>query len=170
VSTLDPPLVRPATEADGAALAALMEETWLPTVSPGYGREPGPFLDRTPLEDVLLAELDGSVVGYVLVNAPATPLPSNAHVALVNGLGVTRRARRRRVAETLMVAAEDRARAAGCRKLRLRVLGANAAARSLYAHLGYETEGVLHAEFLLPVGPDGAEAAVDDVLLAKWVR
>jgi ribosomal protein S18 acetylase RimI-like enzyme len=166
---LDLPLVRPATEADRAVLAALMEETWLPTVSPGYGGEPGPFLDRIPLEDVLLAELDGAVVGYVVVNAPATPLRSNAHVALVNGLGVTRSARRRRVAETLMLAAEERARDAGCRKLRLRVLGANAAARSLYAHLGYETEGVLHTEFLLPVGPDGAEVGVDDVLLATWL-
>jgi ribosomal protein S18 acetylase RimI-like enzyme len=167
VSPLDRPLVRAATPADVPSLQELMEETWLPTVSPGYGDAPGPRLDDSGLDHVLVAQLDGAVVGYVILDAPATPLASNAHVALVNGLGVGRAARRRRVADTLMQAAEDRARAAGCRKVRLRVLGVNAAARSLYAHLGYETEGVLRAEFVLPVGPGGADAEVDDVLMAK---
>ena len=54
----------------------------------------------------------------------------------------------------------DAAREAGARRLTLRVLGHNAAARALYAACGFEVEGVLREFFYL----DGRY--VDDVLMA----
>ena len=69
--------------------------------------------------------------------------------------------RRRGVGRALIHAAIVQARAAGARKLTLRVLGHNAGARDLYAACGFEVEGVLRELFLL----DGRY--VDDVLMAR---
>jgi RimJ/RimL family protein N-acetyltransferase len=55
------------------------------------------------------------------------------------------------------------ARSRGARKLSLRVLGPNTAARGLYATCGFVIEGTLQAEFLL----DGRY--VDDVLMARYL-
>jgi RimJ/RimL family protein N-acetyltransferase len=67
-------------------------------------------------------------------------------------------------ASALLAAAEQRARAAGARKLSLRVLGTNEPAIRLYDRLGFKREGVLRAEFCI----DGAY--VDDVLMAKHLE
>jgi RimJ/RimL family protein N-acetyltransferase len=60
----------------------------------------------------------------------------------------------------LVDAAVREARARGARRLTLRVLGPNMAARGLYEAAGFVVEGVLPEEFLL----DGRY--VDDVLMA----
>ena len=56
-------------------------------------------------------------------------------------------ARGRGAARALLAAAE-RARAQGARRLTLRVLGHNTPARELYEAEGYVVEGVLPGEFL----------------------
>ncbi|MET8579165.1 GNAT family N-acetyltransferase [Streptomyces sp. NPDC005012] len=157
-------LIRPARDEDGPALNLLDRETWSTLHAVAPPPEPGrPFFDeRHPAADILVAETDGEVVGYVRVARP-TPLAANAHVQQIQGLVLAERARGRGVGKALMRAAEDEARRRGARRLTLRVLGHNAPARALYASLGYAVEGVLPEEFLL----DGAY--VDDVLMGRFL-
>jgi ribosomal protein S18 acetylase RimI-like enzyme len=164
-TSADPgPLIRPARTDDGEALNLLDRETWshlhavAPPPAPGQ-----PFFDeRHPVDGLLVAELDGEVVGYVRVGRP-TPLRVNAHVLQVQGLVLAERARGRGLGKALMRAAEDHARRRGARRLTLRVLGHNAPARALYSSLGYAVEGVLPEEMLL----DGTY--VDDVLMGRFL-
>ncbi|WP_159059877.1 GNAT family N-acetyltransferase, partial [Streptomyces scabiei] len=64
-------------------------------------------------------------------------------------------------ARALLRAVQDEARRRGARRLTLRVLGHNTAARKLYESEGFVVEGVLPEEFLL----DGQY--VDDVLMGR---
>jgi ribosomal protein S18 acetylase RimI-like enzyme len=117
------------------------------------------FFGQQPPEDVLVAEVDGAVVGYVKLRRP-TDLPSHRHVLQVNGLAVDPTVQRRGVGRTLLVAAIDEARRRGARRLTLHVLGSNPGALALYAACGFVVEGVRRGEFLL------ADEYVDDVLMA----
>jgi ribosomal protein S18 acetylase RimI-like enzyme len=154
--------IRPATAGDDAALAALDQLTWSWQSSPAPAPPPGtPFFDpRGRPEDVLVAEAGGAVVGYVHLGAP-TPVPSNRHVLMVRGLAVHPARRGEGIGRGLVDAAVAEARARGARRLTLRVLHPNAAARALYEAAGFVVEGVLREEFHL----DGRY--VDDVLMAR---
>jgi ribosomal protein S18 acetylase RimI-like enzyme len=128
-------------------------------VSPGLEQRPDArFFAHADPDDVLVAEEDGAVAGYVQVE-PATPLATNAHVLEIHGLVVDPARRRRGIARALLDAAAEHARARGARRLRLRVLAPNTGAIALYRACGYEQEGLLRDEFLL----DGRY--VDDVLM-----
>lgn len=116
------------------------------------------FDDRHRPEDVLVAEVDGRLAGYVRV-VPPTPLPGNAHVRQIQGLAVDHWARGRGAGRALVEAARDHARRCGARRLTLRVLGHNTAARRLYASVGFVPEGLLPEEF------EVAGEYVDDVLM-----
>jgi ribosomal protein S18 acetylase RimI-like enzyme len=155
--------IRQSTSADGAALARVDLATWTTLTSPSDPPDDSDgyvfFDERTRPEEVLVAEVDGVVVGYVKI-LPATPLPSNAHVLQIQGLGVDPGCQGRGVGQALLKAAVEAARARGARKLSLRVLGRNTTARRLYERCGFVVEGVLAEEFLL----DGEY--VDDVLMA----
>lgn len=153
--------IRPARVEDDAALAALDRATW------SYQTSPAPvppdrgrfFAGRTAPEDVLVAEAGDAVVGYVQIG-PAIPVPSNAHVITVRGLAVDPERRGEGIGRRLVEAAVAAARGCGGRRLTLRVLAPNAAARAVYEACGFVVEGVLREEFLL----DGRY--VDDVLMA----
>ena len=156
-------LTRPAVTEDGPCLYRLDHDSWS-TLSEVSERSapPGPdstlFDERHQPQDYLVAELDGEVVGYVRL-VPPTPLPSNAHVRQISGLAVDRAARRRGVGATLVTAAVERARRVGARRVTLRVLGHNSAARKLYEAAGFAVQGVAPEEFYL----DGRY--VDDVTM-----
>jgi ribosomal protein S18 acetylase RimI-like enzyme len=153
--------VRRAAVGDAAALAAIDEATWSSLMTPAPALPPGrAFFAETAPDDVLVAEADGLVVGYVHLSNP-TPLEANRHVLEIRGLAVTPRCQRTGVGRALLDAAVDEARRRGCRKLRLRVLVTNVAARALYDAAGFVVEGVLREEFRI----DGA--FVDDVLMAR---
>jgi len=151
-------VVRPATLADEAPLSRIDAETqsWENSPAPSGPRF---FSGRTTPDEVLVAERDGAVAGYVKLRPP-TPLPSNAHVLEIQGLAVDPAHQRQGVARMLIAAAIEAARSRGARRLRLRVLEPNAAARALYAACGFEVVGVLPGEFHL-AGRD-----VDDVLMS----
>lgn len=156
--------VRRSTLADGPALARVDLATWTSQASPSAPPDnPAGYMffgETTRPEEVLVAEVDGAVVGFVKLR-PVTPLPSHAHVLQIQGLGVDPAYQGRGVGRALLDAAADEARARNARKLSLRVLGRNTTARRLYERAGYRVEGVLAEEFLL----DGEY--VDDVLMAR---
>src|SRR5262249_14534253 len=117
------------------------------------------FHERVEIRDVLVALADGDVAGYVRLGR-ATPLAASDHVVMILGLAVDPARQRQGVGRALMDAAATEARARGARRLRLRVLAHNEAARQLYDRSGYVVEGVLRGEFCL----DGKY--VDDMLMA----
>jgi ribosomal protein S18 acetylase RimI-like enzyme len=152
--------IRPATTEDDGALRRIDVETWSPAVTPAPARaDDAPFFDeRSTPDDVVVAELDGAVVGYALVHQ-VIGLPSHAHV-LELGIAVLPGHQGAGLGRALLGAAVESARSRGARKLSLRVLGGNARARHLYESCGFIVEGVLRGEFHL----DGED--VDDVLMA----
>lgn len=154
--------VRVARADDEAALAKLDERTWTSLVSPAPPPPPGtPFFDDgTRPENVLVAEHDGAVAGYVRLD-DGFPIPAHRHVRVIGGLAVDPDRRRLGIARLLVDAAAAEARRRGARKVTLRVLGHNTAARRVYEGCGFVVEGVLRAEFHV----DGTD--IDDVLMAR---
>lgn len=156
--------IRPAEPADDGAIVAVDDRTWTTLTSPAPKPEgPRSHFERHPVEDVLVAVLDGRVVGYVQIHNLHGDVPSHRHAIEINGLAVHPDATGRGVGGQLVEAAVAEAVRRGARKVSLRVLGPNAAARRLYARCGFREEGVLREEFLL----DGVY--VDDVLMARFV-
>jgi ribosomal protein S18 acetylase RimI-like enzyme len=156
--------IRAARPDDVAALAAIDAVTWTTATSPaGVPTEPRPFFraDEDPT-DTVVAVLDGVVVGYAKLRNPLL-VPSHAHVLEINGLAVDPGVAGQGIGRALVEAAVAEAERRGARKVSLRVLGTNSAARRLYARCGFVEEGVLRAEFLL----DGRY--VDDVFMARFL-
>jgi ribosomal protein S18 acetylase RimI-like enzyme len=154
--------IRPATADDDAPLRRLDAATWSWDVSPAPAPPPGrPFFREGDRHmDVLVAVADGAVAGYVKLG-PSLPLASNRHVIEVKGLAVDPDHQGRGLGRALLDAAAAEAAERGARRLTLRVLAPNTAARTLYERSGFAVEGVLRGEFLL----DGRY--VDDVLMAR---
>ncbi len=154
--------VRFAEVTDEAALQSIDARTWSPAVTP----TPAPPADRPFFDercrpaDVLVAVLDGVVVGYARLGQEVA-VPSHEHVLTLTGVAVDPDHTGRGAGRAVVGAAVTEARARGARKLTLRVLGPNATARRLYERCGFLVEGVLQAEFVL----DGQD--VDDVLMAQ---
>jgi ribosomal protein S18 acetylase RimI-like enzyme len=159
------PTIRPAREADDAALRRLDIATWSWMVTPSAAKpDDEPFFGAaTRPEDVLVAAVAGAVAGYVRLG-PALPLESSRHVLEIRGLAVDPAHQGHGIGRLLMGAAVDAATARGARKLTLRVLSSNAIARALYESCGFEVEGILRETFLL----EGRY--VDDVLMARRLR
>src|SRR5262249_26483922 len=81
--------VRPATVGDEAPLTALdlAPWSWLSSPLPPPGGGWTFFHDRRPVDEVLVAVVDGAIVGYVRV-APATSLEATSHVLQIRGITV----------------------------------------------------------------------------------
>ena len=118
-------------------------------------------LRRHPNAAVLVAEVDGEIVGRLSISRD--PHPSSAHVADV-GLMVAAANRRSGVGSALLAAAEEWARKAGISKLELHVFPHNTAAIALYDKLGYEREGHRRNHYRRPDG-----RFVDAILMAKFL-
>jgi ribosomal protein S18 acetylase RimI-like enzyme len=153
--------IRPARKEDEFSLCRLDAATWSWDVSPA----PAPprarrfFGAGSRPEDVLVAEVDGEVAGYVMLGPPL-PLESNSHVVEVKALAVDPARHRQGIGRLLVDAAVRAALARSARRLTLRVLASNEAARAFYESCGFEVEGVLREEFRI------AGCYVDDVLMA----
>ena len=94
---------------------------------------------------VLVAELEGVVVGFVTIWAryrSSEPDDDPREHGFVSDLVVLATHRRRGIGRALLRAAESRARAAGAPLVRLSVKAGNAAARSLYASEGFEASEI----------------------------
>ncbi|GAA2721528.1 GNAT family N-acetyltransferase [Actinocorallia aurantiaca] len=156
--------IRKALPRDEKRLAELDRLTWAPENSVMPRPSPGGHVyDRFHLpEHFLVAELGDRVVGYLRMVQPVLQ-PSGAHVRQIQGLGVDPEARGLGVGRLLLEAAVAEAGRQGARKLTLRVLSGNTAARRLYERTGFTVEGVLREEFLV----EGR--LVDDVLMARFL-
>ncbi|MFJ4683224.1 GNAT family N-acetyltransferase [Streptomyces sp. NPDC091377] len=156
------PRIRHAVPEDEPALIRLDRDTWSyqHAVSPRPDEDAPFFGKRSGPLDHFVAELDGRIVGYVRIGFP-TELPSNSHVRQIRGLAVSEEARGSGVGRALVRAAVEEARARGARRITLRVLGHNTAARKLYESEGFVIEGVQPEEFCL----DGTYA--DDVMMGR---
>ena len=154
--------VRPARADEDAELLAVDRATWSRYTSPAPRPPDGPFFnERTLPENVLVAELDGRVIGYGKIEHP-TELPASAHVWYVSGLAVDPLFEGRGAGRALMDALIELARERGGRRITLRVFAPNERALGLYERLGFEREGVLRGEFMV-----GDGEYVDDVFMAK---
>ncbi|MEP7017132.1 MAG: GNAT family N-acetyltransferase [Actinomycetota bacterium] len=156
--------IRRAQLGDGEILGQLDAATWTDDVSPAPAPPVGTefFNERTRPDDVLVAVLDGLIVGYAKLGR-SNALASHQHVLDVNGLTVDPGRRRLGAGRQLIEAAAGEAHKRGARKLSLRVLGGNTSARRLYEACGFVVEGVLRDEFLL------GGHYVDDVFMARWL-
>ncbi|MGI5140585.1 MULTISPECIES: N-acetyltransferase family protein [unclassified Streptomyces] len=157
------PYIRQATPGDEETLGRLDRDTW----SPLHAVQPRPqppyepfYTERFGPRDHLVAELGGTVVGYIRLGYP-TPLECNSHVRQIQGLAVADEARGAGVGRALLRAVQDEARRRGARRITLRVLGHNTPARGLYESEGFVVEGILPEEFLL----EGEY--VDDILMGR---
>ena len=154
-------LVRPARYEDGPTLQRIDVATRTEDVSPA----PLPQADRdffgnqAKPENVVVVETDGVVTGYIEVG-PQYPLESSRHVQEIKGLAVAPECQGMGVGRRLVREAAEVARSRGARRLTLRVLGPNEAARRLYERCGFVVEGVQRDQFHL------RGRYVDDILLA----
>lgn len=141
--------------------------TWTARTSP----EPLPvrfseyrFFDaRTRPRDVLVAESGCLHCGYVKFASAASCPPSRSHVLEIVGLAVDPPHQRQGVGRRLLEAAVDEAWLRGVRKLSLRVLATNEAARRLYEACGFTIDAMLREEYWI----DGRY--VDDVVMSRRV-
>ncbi|MEA2482192.1 MAG: hypothetical protein QOC55_139 [Thermoleophilaceae bacterium] len=155
--------IRTARAADEDVLLEIDRATWSPTSSPAPAPSSGPFFnERTRPENVLVAELDGRVVGWGKIEHP-TPLPASEHVWHVTGLGVDPAHEGRGAGHALVEALVEEARSRGGRRVTLRVFAPNERARRLYEGCGFQVEGVLREEFHV-----GGEY-VDDLFMARML-
>jgi len=154
--------IRTARASDAVALAALDHREWttLHAITPRPEADRPFFGENHPPEHYLVSEREGRVTGYVRL-VQDIPFPSGAHVRQIQGLVVDSAERGRGVGRALVDAACAEAVRQGARRITLRVLGWNGAARRLYEAAGFVVEGVLPGEFYI----DGQY--VDDVIMGR---
>jgi GNAT superfamily N-acetyltransferase len=133
------PIIRPAEVGDADAVFSLARALAItfPVDRAGFDRGFG-AVAASPGAHLLVAEIDGEVVGYLLGFVHPT-FYANGPVAWVEELAVHEAVRRRRVGARLMAAFEDRARAGGARLVAL----ATTRAGAFYTAIGYAR----HAEY-----------------------
>lgn len=131
----DAPLIRPARPADRAAVLALLAETfadtWRPqltaqAVADYHARRPAERYVDAQLAQLLVAELDGEVLGF-----------AGRSAGFVDSLHVAARGRRRGIARALMQALEAAMRGEGLALASLETDTFNTASQALYLALGY---------------------------------
>ncbi|MFJ3861647.1 GNAT family N-acetyltransferase [Streptomyces sp. NPDC090085] len=155
-------LIRPARPGDDHELRAVRRLVWSPSSEPAPipSSDVAVFDERHPFTGFLVAEMGSRIVGYIN-QCPATPLKSTRHIHQINGLGVLKSARGSGIGKSLVEAACQRARAERARRMTLRVLSTNGAARNLYGQCGFNVIAVLPSWFII----DGVE--VDDVWMSR---
>jgi ribosomal protein S18 acetylase RimI-like enzyme len=153
--------IRQARPADEPRLRDIDAATWAADASPAPppSADAAFFGERVTPADVLVAETGRVIAGYAALGQ-SLPLTSHSHVLDIRGLAVHPALQRCGVGRQLVEACIGQARTRGARKLSLRVLGGNVAARRLYESCGFTVEGVLAEEFFL------GGRYVDDVLMA----
>ncbi len=98
---------------------------------------------------IFLAEMDGKAVGFTQL-FPSFSSVGAMRIWILNDLYVDAAARRQGVAQALLQAASEFARADGARRLELETDHSNDSAQALYRRLGWELfDGTLRFRFVL---------------------
>lgn len=145
--------IRPAQPTDDAVLAditarAYLDGGHLPDDSDPYLDDLRDVAVRREQASVLVAEIDGTVVGSVTVAGPGSPLaeygrPGEQEIRM---LSVDPAAAGRGVGSALLQAALDHGRAAGADRIVLHTLDSMKAAHRLYERVGFVREPELDDE------------------------
>jgi GNAT superfamily N-acetyltransferase len=149
-----PALIRPALSADAAAIAEL-------TIQLGYEVAPVLVAERLARmtahgdQRFLVAELDGDVVGWVHV-AIMEYIETGAF-AVIGGLVVDRRHRKKNIGRRLMTEAEAWARECSCSIVRLSSSAFRTESHRFYEHLGYANIKTQYS-FVKPLDRAGEDA------------
>lgn len=162
-------LVRTATAADGAAIGRIHTEAWQVGYEHVFGAENLATIDMEDRQrrwtarlrgegdlfgnyDVLVAEVDGEVVGWVTCGASRDDDPDAADGEL-HGIYVDPRAWGKGVGPALMRATLDLLRERGFREATLWVLDDNPRARRFYEREGWRVDGATQSDtfFDIPV-------------------
>lgn len=104
------------------------------------------YLLRSPAARVWVVRTDAVIAALILLTR------RNSKVARIYSVVVSPAARGQGLAQRLVRAAEREARNSGCERIALEVRQDNAAARGLYAHLGYKPSALLRGYY-----DDGAD-------------
>ncbi len=155
--------IRGASLADDSELARIDHESWAPSNSPSpLWERARPFFGAptgTVVADVLVAEENAIIVGYVKLS---TPIASRCTIRL-SGLAVDIDARGRGIGLQLVEAAMGIARGRGFRFVDLKVLGTNTPALRTYRQAGFRECECTPGRFTI----DGR--LVDDITLIAAV-
>jgi ribosomal protein S18 acetylase RimI-like enzyme len=131
-------VVRQARLDDGPVLARIDYNSWSPASSPSpRWSSSRPFFGpptNTRTDDVIVAERDGSVVGYVKVKETG---PDEVATIQINGLAVADAARGDGLGARLVSEAKALARRRGYGSIELKVLGSNTPAIRVYRTAGF---------------------------------
>ena len=146
--------IRPAQSADARAIAEL-------TTQLGYEVAPALVAERLARmvaggdQQFLVAELDGDVVGWVHV--AIMEFIETGAFAVIGGLVVDRRHRKKRIGRLLMNAAEAWAGEHGCSIVRLSSSAFRTESHRFYEHLGYANIKTQYS-FVKPLDRAGEDA------------
>ena len=135
VSTGAGVLIRPARATDAAALARLSGQFGYPTETKAMAKRLALVLGRSDQQVLVAEDGAGDVAGWVHI-AERVLLQAD-RLAEVEGLVVEQARRRRGIGRHLMMAAEEWARGAGCRRISLRTNVVRSSALEFYQSLGY---------------------------------
>ncbi len=152
-------MVRPATPDDAAALVALLRAGALGPTDDGADGDLAPYraaladIGATPGTEVLVAELDGRVVGTCQLVTFRHLQHRGGRCAELESVHVAPDVRGHGVGGVLVEAAVEAARAAGCYRVQLTSNVARSDAHRFYARHGFTAS---HVGFKRPLGPAGA--------------
>ena len=138
--------IRAARAGDAAALEAVFAD-W------GHALAPDAIAERlcewasTPLAEVLVAAVDGEVVGVAAV-AASPHLARPGRFARLIGLAVRASHRRRGIAAALLRAVEEQARGWGCHRVELTSSRWRAEAPAFYEAMGYTDRSPEQARYV----------------------
>jgi GNAT superfamily N-acetyltransferase len=133
---IDNVMIRGAGRDDAADLAALLDRLGYPT-DPDTVIERLGQLEATGLDQVLVAEAAGQVVGVASVHITPALLHRAGPVARITAMVVDEMRSRQGVGRRLVAAVEELARAVGCASVEVSSNTRRADAHAFYAALGY---------------------------------
>jgi N-acetylglutamate synthase-like GNAT family acetyltransferase len=143
--------IRDASADDAQSLARLVGQLGYPAESAALAERVN-RLTSSPADRLVVAELDGHVVGLVSIHVSLV-LEYDEPAAKLGALAVDERYRRRGIGEALVAAMEDEARVRGCRLIYLTSAQPRSDAHAFYRRIGFDETGLRFAKWLDGVEP-----------------
>lgn len=139
-------ITRSANPDDVPRIATLLDQLGYPSSTDAVAYRVDSLLDD-PQSALIVAEVDGTVVGVAAVHA-IPRLDDSTRLGRLTALVVDDRFRRLGAGRALVAAAEERARTLGCRDMEITSSRVRTTAHRFYASLGYDDACSQKARFL----------------------